>query len=528
MINNTDPPDNLSSGATSLAALTDLSSGYESSDLAVFLTALPEPCFVLDQEWRFAYINPLADKLLRKFASSAPVQFLGQSIVQEFPDVADSTFCKACREALAENRVGELETFYPALNRWLSVLICPAESHLCVLVRDGSERARLEQELRQRAEELAELERGKDAFLVQLAHEIRDAFAPIRNALHLVGNRNLGQDAARACALAEQGVRRLSSLVDDLVMVSQFTIVPPRKQRVNLSSVIAQIVAESLKSDGEGGRTFTLQLPPEALWLDADPSQLEQMVGHLVDNAVRGTGPSGSIQLSAAREASEVVLHVCDDGASLSPEVLAQAFNPFKQPEGGQGRFQWGQGIALKLVRRLAELHGGSLEAKNTGTKQGREFIVRLPVPETAPAEPTLVSPVPPGNRRLRVLVVDDCLQTAQSVSLLLTHWGCDVRLAYEGHGALKAVQASRPDLVLLDLGMPGMDGYEVARLLRQEAGDRLPLVALTGYDQDEARDRAREAGFDYHMVKPVDPLDIRNLVDYVRSGGQQVVAAGG
>ena len=525
MIHNSDPPNSLSPSETTLASLPDGASGYQGSDLAAFLAALPEPCFVLDQEWRFAHVNPLADKLLGKLSSRVPGQFLGRSIVRECPDVADSTFCKACREALAENRVVELETFYPALNRWFSVLICPTGKRLCVFLRDVSERARLERDLRRKVEELAEVERGKDAFLVQLSHEIRDVFAPIRNALHLVSDRDLGQDGARACSLAEQAVRRLSSQVDDLVMISQFTLALPHKQRVNLSAVIAQTLAEMLTAVGEGGRTFSVQLPPEVLWLDADPKQLEQMVGHLLDNAVRNTSRSGSIRLTATREGTAVMLSVCDDGAGLAPEVLTQAFNPFMQPEGGPVRFQWAQAVGLKLVRRLAELHGGSVEAKCAGANQGTEVIIRLPALEEPPVEIAHPSPAIPGDQRLQVLVVDDCMETAQSLSLLLAHWGCDVRLAYEGAGALEAVRARRPDLVLLDLGMPGMDGYQVAKRLREEGGDRLPLVALTGYDQDEARVRAREAGFDYHMVKPVDPMEIKNLVDYFRPGAQRDVA---
>jgi CheY-like chemotaxis protein len=179
-------------------------------------------------------------------------------------------------------------------------------------------------------------------------------------------------------------------------------------------------------------------------------------------------------------------------------------------------------------VRQLAELHGGSVEAKNAGTSLGSEVTIRLPAPEEPADEIAPPSPAIPGDRRLQVLVVDDCRESAQSLSLLLNRWGCDVRLAYDGLGALEAVRACRPDLVVLDIAMPGMDGYQVARRLRAEGGDRLPLVALTGYDQDEASALVREAGFDYHMVKPVDPADMRNLVDYFKSGARREVATGG
>jgi signal transduction histidine kinase/ActR/RegA family two-component response regulator len=527
MLHDSDSPDRQSPDATSVSPVTDPVSVCKGSDLAEFLATLPEACFVLDQDWRFTHINLLAEKLLGQLCIGASGPLLGRSIVAECPEIADSTFCKECRQAVAESRVVEIETYYPALNRWFNVVLYPTMNHLCVFLRDTNQRARLERELRQRLEELAEAERGKDAFLVQLAHEIRDVFAPIRNALHLVSGQDLGRDAARACALAEQGIRRLRILVDDLVMVSQFALALPQKQRLNLSTVIAETLAEMLALEGEGGRTFAVQLPPQALWLDADLKQLKQIVGHVLDNAVRSTSQNGSIRLTAAREGAEVVLCVRDDGIGLRPEVLAQEFNPFSFQDSGPGCFQWGQGVALMLVRRLVELHGGSVEVTNCRTNQGSQISIRLPAHEEPHSEVVGPSPAIADDRRLRVLVVDDCMESAQSLSLLLGTWGCNVRLAYEGAEALDTVRAWPPDLVLLDLAMPGMDGYQVATRIRQEAGERLPLVALTGYDHHEARARAREAGFDYHMVKLVDPADMKNLIRYFQSGAQRIATPG-
>jgi signal transduction histidine kinase/CheY-like chemotaxis protein len=500
----------------------DASAGSPDSDAEALLTALPDACFVLDQEWRLTYVNPPAEKLLGRLCAAPPGGLLGRSIVQECPEVADSTFCKGCREAHAEKKFTEAEAFYPTLGRWFTVFLRPMGNRLCVFLRDVTERARLERELHRGVEELAEaergkaeLERGKDAFLVQLAHEIRNAFAPVRNALHLIGLGNLGPDEARACSLAEQGVRRLSGLVDALMTVSRFTLAPPDKQRVNLKAVLTQALAGALMSAGEEGRTFTVQAPPGALWLEADPRQLEQIVGQLLDNAIRSTGPTGAIRVSAAREEGAVVLRVRDDGVGLAPEVLSQAFNPFTRQDSGPASTQWGQGVGLKLVRRLVDLHGGSVEARSEGPNRGSEFVIRLPALEDPPAE-VAGPPTPREDGLLQVLLVEDDVETAQSLSLLLGGWGCEVHLASDGAGALDAIRARRPDLVLMDIGLPGMDGYEVAeRLRREEGGARLPLVALTGYGQDEDRDQAREAGFDYHMVKPVDPLDLKDLVQY-------------
>jgi signal transduction histidine kinase/ActR/RegA family two-component response regulator len=485
------------------------------------LDSIPHACFALDRQWRFTYLGPRAQRLFDQLSRRRHGPLLGRIIWDECPEVADSAFARECQQALAEQRPGEVEVFYPGLNRWFTVRVAPIPDGLCVFLQDVSERTGLERALAHRAAQLAEADRGKDEFLVQLAHEVRNALAPVRNALHLTQARGLDDpEDERACALAEAEVRRLSRLMDDLLKVAQ--LIPGhvllRKERVNLAEVVARAVTAALSS--AAGRSLTVDLPQEPMWLKADPEQLEQALSHLLENAAKFTRPGGHIRLSAERDRG-AVLRVRDDGVGMSAEMLPLAFNLFMRGERGPARFQGGMGIGLTLVRRLVELHGGSVEARSDGPDQGSEFIVRLPGLEQAEPEPP--EEQAEDDRRLRVLVVDDSRDTAQSLACMVERWGHEVRVAYDGPSALAMARVQCPDVVLLDIGMPGMDGYEVARGLREcEPDEKLVLVAVTGYGQEEDRSLARAAGFDYHMVKPVDPRDLKELLaawDAARQG---------
>jgi signal transduction histidine kinase len=432
----------------------------------------------------------------------------------EWPELADSTFLRWCRQAVAQQSAVTEEAFYPTLKRWFSVLVCPRGSRLCVFLRDITARTSLERDLRRRSEELAEAERRTGTLLRQLAREVRLALTPSRNAFSLLSDFDLNRDEHRACALAAQGVRRLGRLLDDLIMLSQLTTTPPSKHRVNLAEVIAQALAETLPSLELGGRALTLRLADEPLWLDADPEQLAQVCQHLLDNAVRRTAPAGAIELISERDGREVVLRVRDDGVGLDEEALSPDRGSSNH-EGGPAQAAWVQRVALELVRRLVELHEGSLEAKSAGGSRGCEFIVRLPA--GAPGANELFPAV--GGRRPRILVVEDHLEAAESLSLLLRHWGGEVRVVHDGAAALEAARCQRPDLALLDADLPDMDGCEVARRLRQlEGGQRLTLVALTAESPQQERGRFSQAGFDFHMAMPVDPGDLKTLVRYAAS----------
>jgi CheY-like chemotaxis protein len=268
------------------------------------------------------------------------------------------------------------------------------------------------------------------------------------------------------------------------------------------------------------GHELTVSLPAGPLWLEADPVRLEQILANLLTNAARYTEPGGRIALEGDRDADHLVLRVRDNGIGIAPEALPRIFGLFTQADTGANRSREGLGIGLALVRSLVELHGGSVSASSPGPGRGSEFVVRL----------SLVAPPGGGRsdggedgtipgpradvRHRRVLVVDDQADAARSLARLLKAWGHEVYVAHDGPAALEAARVHTPELVLLDIGLPGMDGHEVARRLRADERNGLQIIALTGYGQEEDRSRSREAGFDDHLVKPVDPEDLRRMLE--------------
>jgi PAS domain S-box-containing protein len=363
---------------------------------------------------------------------------------------------------------------------------------------------------------LKEADRRKDEFLAMLSHELRNPLAALRNALHLLTMP--GADAAivgRARGVMERQVHHLVRLVDDLLDVSRIMRdkIELRKEPVDLADVVARAVEAARPVIDARGQDLTVRLPPEPVRLEADPVRLAQVVGNLLNNSAKFTAGAGRIALTAAREGEEVVVRVRDTGVGIPADLLPQVFDAFVQADRSLDRSQGGLGIGLTLVRRLVELHGGRAEAHSAGPGQGSEFVVRLPARKDeggrrkdeseGRSDSSFLLP-PSSLPRRRVLVVDDNVDAADSLALLLRLAGHDVRVAHDGPSALEAARAERPDAVFLDLGMPGMDGYEVARRLRQESGlDGVRLVALTGWGQDEDRRRTQEAGFDQHLVKP-------------------------
>jgi PAS domain S-box-containing protein len=475
---------------------------------AAILRSLPMGLYVLDREWRFVYLNPIAERFFERLSGRTRAQLLGKSIREECPEFADSTFSKEYGEALAEGRTFEMETYYPDLDRWFAVRAAPGEEFRCVYFQDVTERTRLERALRRRAEELSAADQGKDAFLASLAHEVRNALAPVRNALHLLAADESGRGRAEPTrAAAEKEVEHLSGLMDDLLKVARPAPEAPRNERVEVAGLVARAVQAALVALEARGRNFTVSLPLEPLWLQADPDLLAQVLGHLLNNATRFTAPGGEIRVSAAREEGAVALRVRDNGVGIEPELLPHIFHLFMRPDRGLGRKGAGLGVGLTLARKLMELQGGSVEVHSDGPGRGSEFVLRLPALEEQPPAAAPGSP-------LRVLVVDNSIEAAQSIAGLVAVWGYEVRVAYDGPTALTEASAWRPQAVLLDIGMPGMDGYEVARRLREQTDLKgLVLVAVTGYGQEEDRRHAQEAGFDFHMTKPAPPEDLRELL---------------
>ena len=374
-------------------------------------------------------------------------------------------------------------------------------------------------ERRQAEHDLREADRRKDEFIATLAHELRNPLAPIRNSLHIVRMAGI-QDPAiqRVAAMMERQVRHMVRMVDDLLEVSRISRgkIELRRERVPLAAVLRSAVDTSRPLIEAGGHELSLELPAESVAVDGDPVRLAQVFANLLNNSAKYTPMGGRIEVSVAVEEGVAQVCVKDDGEGIPAEMLDKVFNMFTQIDAGN-RAQGGLGIGLTLARTLVHLHGGSIEARSEGRGKGCEFLIRLPLAVAEPEEDH-APPVPAarqGNGKLRrVLVVDDNHDAADSLGMLLQFLGAETMTVHDGRACLDAVKTFQPAVVLLDLGMPGMSGLEVARRLRADPElAETTLVALTGWGQREDRRRTQEAGFDYHLVKPADLSTLQSIL---------------
>jgi PAS domain S-box-containing protein len=385
---------------------------------------------------------------------------------------------------------------------------------------------------RRRAEEaLKEADHRKDEFLAMLSHELRNPLAPIQTAVELLRLQSgAAPGVARACDIIVRQTRHLTRLVEDLLEVSRITRGDIRieRQGVDAASLCARAVETAMPFITARGHHFVQHLPEAPIELMADPTRIAQVLANLLHNAAKYTDPGGRIELSVARdsgqavgqrddqEGDQVVFRVRDSGIGIPPDMLERIFDPFTQIDHSLDRSQGGLGIGLTLVRKLVALHGGSVHAASRGPGHGAEFIVRLPAlpaaermceplpRQVSPLAPPSVTTSAPAPRR--ILLVDDNQDAAETLAEILTLWGHEVHMAHDGETALERYRELEPEVVLLDIGLPKLDGYEVARRLREAPHPPRLLVALTGYGQAEDRRRSSEAGFDHHLVKPFDP----------------------
>ena len=385
-------------------------------------------------------------------------------------------------------------------------------------IRDISERSRLERKLQEQADALADLQRRKDEFLAMLSHELRNPLAPISNAVHLL---RLQQDEdpvqQQARAIIERQVIQLTRLVDDLMDVSRITTgrIQLRHAAITMNDVVEHAVETARPLVDQRKHELRVALSPQPIWLNADAARLEQVIVNLLTNAAKYTDEGGQIWLTVLREGGDCVIRLRDTGVGITPELLPRIFDLFTQAEPSLDRSRGGLGIGLALVQRLVEMHGGRIDVRSV-LGQGSEFTVRLPaVLSPAPSRPSVRTEMAkPASHVLRVLVVDDNVDTAESLVLLVKLLGHNVRMAHDGLVALQSAIDYQPNVVLLDIGLPGLTGYEVASRIREQATlNGVLLVAVTGYGQESDRQLALQAGFDHHLVKPIDFEKVRQIL---------------
>jgi signal transduction histidine kinase/DNA-binding response OmpR family regulator len=389
------------------------------------------------------------------------------------------------------------------------------------MVRDLSARAATAIDNALLLRKIQEEDQRKNEFLAMLAHELRNPLAPISNAVHIL--RVSTGDTAKlewARELIARQLQQLVRLVDDLLDVSRITRgkIELTIEPVDVSQVVAAAIETSRPNIDSGRHTLSLQLPPKALYLNGDFARVSQILANVINNAAKYTPNGGLISLSAMREGDMVAFRVRDSGVGIPAEFLGSIFEPFTQVDRTLARSHGGLGIGLTLVRKLVEMQNGTVSVRSEGRNRGSEFTVRLPLAE-AGAVPVHKPPVDgPSPAGLRVLVVDDNRDVADSTASVMRMNGCDVHVAYDGKAALESVQRLRPDAVLLDIGLPTLDGYLVAEHIRAlPENGRTMIVAVSGYGQEQDRLRSKSVGFDYHVVKPIDPTVLAGLVGSLR-----------
>ncbi len=387
---------------------------------------------------------------------------------------------------------------------------------------DITERKRDEAALQQLTAELSDADRRKDEFLATLAHELRNPLAPIRNGLQvmkLAGVQVAAVEQTRS--MMERQLTHMVRLVDDLMDVSRITRghLELRKERVSLAAVLHSALEASRPLIEHMGHELTVTVPEQPIMVDADMTRLSQVFMNLLNNAAKYGEPGGLIQLDVEHCGSDVAVRVKDTGIGIAADELPRIFEMFTQTDRASEKSQGGLGIGLALAKRLVEMHGGEVEARSEGPGKGSEFVVRLPIvvdastPHASGAEEEQ-----PARTSLRVLIVDDNMDAADSLAMMLRFTGNDVRTAYDGQAGVDEAGKFRPDVIVFDIGLPTLDGYEACRRIREQSwGNSVMLIALTGWGQDEDRRRSHEAGFDHHVVKPVDMPTLMKLLAEAR-----------
>jgi len=382
---------------------------------------------------------------------------------------------------------------------------------------------------------IQDADRKKNEFLATLSHELRNPLAPMRTALHSMRLSGLWPAKGRALLeMLERQIEHMSHLVDDLLDIARITQgkIQLRKEKVDLAAKITRVLDMCRSPIEEAGHQLCVSLPGESVWVEGDRVRLQQIIENLLTNAIKYTNPAGRIEVSLSEEHDEAVIRIRDTGVGIAPGMLPKIWEMFAQADNGSGQARSGLGIGLSLARQLVHLHAGRIDAVSEGLGKGSEFTVRLPLAGAAAeqavaagqavAESAAMQNTEACSTARRILVVDDNTDAADSLKVLLAIWGHDVEIAHDGVAALQLARKFDPELVFLDIGLPEMNGYEVARRLREEAvSARAKIIALSGYGAERDHLRSKAAGFDLHLVKPVDPRRLSGVIASVFAEGQ-------
>jgi signal transduction histidine kinase/CheY-like chemotaxis protein len=471
------------------------------------LESINEGFVALGPDYRYSYVNTAAERMFATHRGA----MLGRVPWEIFPGLAGSRLEEGFRHGI-ERRTGvHLEHFYEPWGKWFEIDGYPAkDGGLAIYFRDATERKRT-------IEELEEAARRKDEFLATLAHELRNPLAPLRNGLEIMRLARQDPEAVeQSRAMMERQLHQMVRLIDDLLDLSRISRgkVELQREPVELAEVVRSAIETSRPVIEQAGHRLAVRLPPEPVIVEVDLTRLAQVFSNLLHNAAKYTD-QGHIVLTVERQGREVAIAVEDDGSGIPAAMLPRVFDMFTQIDPAPGKARNGLGIGLSIVKRLVEMHGGRVSAESAGLGLGSRFVVRLPVagaraadaPEDAPAEEA-----PPA--RTRALIADDNLDSAASLAKILELMGNEVRTAHDGLEAVAAAADFRPALILLDIGMPNLNGYEACRRIREQPGGREALiVALTGWGQEEDKRRSQEAGFDQHLVKPLEIASLERLL---------------
>lgn len=462
------------------------------------IQSISDGFLTMDRDWNITYLSARGAEIISPLQKTAD-NIIGKLFWDEFPPTVGTVIELKFRRAMAEQMPAQFETFYGPLDRWFDLRVYPSPTGISVYFLDINERKMAEAALRA-------ADRSKDEFLAMLAHELRNPLAPLRNAAEILQMPETTQEIReQSQRLISRQIENMSRMIDDLLDVSRITQgkIVLKKENVDLTSILQTVASVAETTCISNSQQFSFLPSARRIVLNADSTRLEQVFGNLLSNACKYSGDGSKITLSSELRGGEAIIRVSDNGAGIDPNVLPRIFELFVQSSRTLDRAHGGLGIGLTIVHRLVVLHGGTIHANSAGLGKGTEFIVRLPALTEAVPQRT-AKPAAKSQKPLRMLIVDDNQDSAESMGMLQKIYGHEVHTAYSGPDAINIAREFHPEVVLLDIGLPGMDGFEVARRLREmpDLADSF-LVALTGYGTADDRQRAIRAGFNEHLAKP-------------------------